>query len=157
MILTLYGFEIVAEPFSVKSDSSSANRALARSIESPVVSTQPDPRFSLLSVPCRPTSFRAAAADSLAPACTKQQNDQALRMHFSLSCDRAAPCSSFPAQLPVDPGSARHVRTGENANRVFFGVANEAGSRIASLGVGLRLQNTVVIARSTLSAICKMP
>ena len=78
-------------------------------------------------------------------------------MHFSLSCDRAAPCSSFPAQLPVDPGSARHVRTGENANRVFFGVANEAGSRIASLGVGLRLQNTVVIARSTLSAICKMP
>ena len=49
MILTLYGFEIVAEPFSVKSDSSSANRALARSIELPVVSTQPDPRFS----PCQ--------------------------------------------------------------------------------------------------------
>jgi hypothetical protein len=28
-------------------------------------------------------------------------------MHFSLSCDRAGHCSSFPAQRPADPGSAR--------------------------------------------------
>jgi threonyl-tRNA synthetase len=59
---------------------------LARPIDSPVVSTQPDPRFSLSAL-CRPASTQAAAVDSLAPACTKRRNDQALLMNFSLSCD----------------------------------------------------------------------
>ena len=44
-----YGFETVADPVSVKRDSSSASLALARSIDSQVVSTQPDPRFSPVS------------------------------------------------------------------------------------------------------------
>jgi hypothetical protein len=45
-MLKNYGFEIVADPVSVKRDSSSASLALARSIDWVVVSAQPDPRFS---------------------------------------------------------------------------------------------------------------
>ena len=77
-------------------------------------------------------------------------------MHFSLSSTELRLALLFPLSCLLTKVRLG-VRTGENANRVFFGVANEGRDRIASLGVGLRLQNTVVIARSTLSAICKMP
>lgn len=43
---SLAGFETVAGPASVKSDSSSASLSLARLLDSMVVSTQPDPRSS---------------------------------------------------------------------------------------------------------------
>jgi hypothetical protein len=68
-MLKNYGFEIVADPVSVKRDSSSVSLALARSIDWVVESAQPDPRFSPVST--LPVSINSAAG-SLAPACTRR-------------------------------------------------------------------------------------
>ena len=65
-----YGFETVAEPVSVKRDSSSASLALTRSIDSAVMSTQPDPRFSPVST--LPVSMSSSCCSRLACSCLHQ-------------------------------------------------------------------------------------
>ena len=140
---SLYGFEIVADPFSVKSDSSSANRALARSIELPVVSTQPDPRFSPVST--LPANIISSCCCRLAcPACTKQRNDQALSMHFSLSCDRAVPCSSFPARLRADPSSARRGERTELCRAIVVFSSSSLLLQIFPLSINLPKANLLI-------------
>ena len=102
----LYGFEIVADPFSVKSDFSSANWALARSIELPVVSTQPDPRFSPVST--LPANIISSCCCRLACSCLHQATKRPGAVDALLPLMRpSAPCSSFPARLRADPSSAR--------------------------------------------------
>jgi hypothetical protein len=65
-----YGFEIVADPFSVKRDSSSTSLALARFTDSSVVSTQPDPRFSPVST--LPLCINSSCCCMLACSCLHQ-------------------------------------------------------------------------------------
>ena len=65
-----YGFEIVADPFSVKRDSSSTSLALARFTDSSVVSTQPDPRFSHVST--LPLCISSSCCCMLACSCLHQ-------------------------------------------------------------------------------------
>jgi hypothetical protein len=62
------GLATVALPASVKRSFSSASRALARSIDSSVVSIQPAHQ----SAPCPKPIAQAPAQDSLALACTKR-------------------------------------------------------------------------------------